>query len=75
MILRVFIASGAALSAFGKPRKTKKRQNEDPIEELTIAGVQESFGSGRLTSHTLTERFLERIRKFDQAGPTVISVL
>lgn len=72
---REFIASGAALSAFGKDRKAKKRPEDDAIEELTIAEVQDAFHSGRLTSHALTERFLTRIHKFDQNGPTVNSVI
>ena len=72
---REFIASGAALSAFGKGRKTKKKPEEDAVEQLTIAGVQDAFSSGRLTSHALTERFLARIHKFDQTGPAINAVI
>ena len=69
------MASGAALGAFGKERKTKKKPEEDAIEQLTIAGVQDAFSSGRLTSHVLTERFLARIHKFDQTGPAINAVI
>ncbi|MFZ0593946.1 MAG: amidase family protein, partial [Bryobacteraceae bacterium] len=72
---REFMASGAALGAFGKERKTKKKPEEDAIEQLTIAGVQDAFSSGRLTSHVLTERFLARIHKFDQTGPAINAVI
>jgi amidase len=72
---REFIGSGAALSAFGKERKARKKPEEDAIEQLTVAGVQDAFRSGRFTSHALTERFLRRIHKLDRTGPAVNAVI
>jgi len=45
------------------------------IEEITIAGIQEAFDSGELTSWDLTAAYMERIADIDKSGPTLNSVL
>ena len=47
----------------------------DGLEEATIASLQAAMASGQLTSKTLTERYLKRIKKIDQKGPGLNSVL
>ena len=47
----------------------------DGLEETTIVGLQVAMASGRLTSKTLTECYLKRIKKIDQNGPMLNSVL
>ena len=37
------------------------------LEEITIAELQEGLKSGKFTSRSLTERYLERIERFDRA--------
>ncbi len=45
------------------------------IEEITIAGIQEAFDSGELTSWDLTAAYMERIADIDTSGPALNSVL
>jgi len=46
-----------------------------PLEEATIAGLQEMMTSGRSTSERLVKLYLERIDKIDQAGPGLNAVI
>src|SRR5262245_27213642 len=51
---------------------------QDPLydlEEATIAELQDAMTAGRLTARRLAEMYLERIRRIDQHGPTIKSVL
>lgn len=45
------------------------------FEEASIADLQEAMRSGRHTSRTITEAYLERIRNVDREGPAVNSVI
>ena len=45
------------------------------FEETPIADLQEAMRSGRHTSRTITEAYLERIREVDATGPTLKSVI
>ena len=45
------------------------------LDEATIASLQEGMASGRLTSRSITERYLSRIAAVDKAGPTLNSII
>ena len=46
-----------------------------PLEEATIAGLQEMMAAGKETSESLVSLYLERIEKIDRSGPGLNSVL
>ncbi len=45
------------------------------LEEATILGLQEEMKSGKLTSVSITERYLARIREIDRNGPALNSII
>ncbi len=45
------------------------------LDELTIDGAQKAFQSGQYSSRSLTEKYLQRIREIDKAGPMINSVI
>jgi len=45
------------------------------LNELTIADIQTAIASGKLTSHSLTEKYLARIEEIDRRGPAVNSII
>ncbi len=45
------------------------------IEEMTTVQMQEAMADGRLTSHGLALAYLDRIARYDHAGPGINSVL
>lgn len=45
------------------------------LEEATIADINQAFNSGILTSESLVQLYLNRIAAYDDAGPTINSVL
>ncbi|HVI48377.1 MAG TPA: amidase [Chitinophaga sp.] len=47
----------------------------DPLEEATIAQLQEQMRSGKTTAVALTRAYINRIRTIDQQGPTLKSVI
>ena len=46
-----------------------------PLEEATIAGLQEMMTAGKATSESLVKLYLERIEKIDRSGPGLNSVI
>ena len=46
-----------------------------PLEEATIAGLQEMMTAGKATSESLVKLYLERIDKIDRSGPGLNSVI
>jgi amidase len=45
------------------------------LEEATLAGIQEAFESGELTSEMLVSEYLSRIAAYDGHGPRLNSIL
>lgn len=45
------------------------------FDEADIAGLQQRMAKGDLTSHALTQAYLDRIAAIDKAGPTLNSVI
>jgi len=46
-----------------------------PLEEATVAQLQEAMTSGKYTSRQITELYLKRIDEIDRRGPTLRSVI
>ena len=65
----------AGLAADGGSGKDKDTVRDFELDEVTIDDVQKAFQSGRYSSRSLTEKYLQRIREIDQDGPRVNSVI
>ncbi|MDQ6653519.1 MAG: amidase [Acidobacteriota bacterium] len=48
---------------------------EFEVEELTISELQEGMKSGRFTSRSLVQKYIDRIDEIDKRGPTINSVI
>ena len=48
---------------------------ETPLDQASIAELHQRLGNGSINVQELTQYFLDRIAKFDQAGPHVNSVI
>lgn len=46
-----------------------------PLEELTVARMEELLNAGETSSRELVLRYMERIALIDQSGPCLNSVL
>lgn len=46
-----------------------------PLEEITVAELQQGMASGRFTAHGIAEQYLQRIHAIDRTGPSVNSVI
>jgi amidase len=46
-----------------------------PLEEATIADLQEMMGSGRMTAERIVALYLERIERIDRGGPHLNAVI
>jgi amidase len=45
------------------------------LEEATLADLQSSMSSGRMTAHSITEAYINRIHELDRAGPMLRHVI
>jgi len=45
------------------------------LDEATLADLQSAMASGRMTAHSVTQQYLDRIHALDRAGPTLRSVI
>ncbi|MGA8183269.1 MAG: amidase [Terriglobia bacterium] len=45
------------------------------LDETTITALQDAMKSGRMTSHSITEKYLARIEELDRRGPSLHSVI
>ena len=45
------------------------------LDEATISSLQDAMKSGKLTSHSITEKYLARIEELDRRGPSLHSVI
>lgn len=46
-----------------------------PFEEASVADLRQQLANGSLTSHVLTQAYLDRIAAIDKAGPALNSVI
>jgi amidase len=58
-----------------KPASKKKPTAAFPLEEATVAGLQEMMASGKATSESLVSLYLKRIDEIDRSGPGLNAVL
>jgi amidase len=54
---------------------TAEQSSSFPLEEMTVAQLQEAMAAGRYTSRRLVELYIERINAIDRNGPTLRSVI
>lgn len=52
-----------------------REQQDFPLAEWTIADLQAAMRSGRMTSRSITQAYLDRIAALDRQGPTLRAVL
>lgn len=45
------------------------------LDEITIAELQQGMNSGKLSAHSITKKYLERIDDIDKRGPAINSVI
>lgn len=56
-------------------QKKNSMAEEADLEELTILEMQEKMNNGNLTSQSITEWYLEKIKQIDKTGPALNSVI
>jgi amidase len=68
--------AGAFLQKLDAPsHKSARALASDGIEEATIVELQAAMESGQLSSFAITNIYLSRIKAYDQAGPTLNSII
>lgn len=81
---RAFLASGMKLSAaslasplFARASNPAAAQGTEPfqLDELTITQLQDGMKSGKFTSRSLVDLYLQRIAAIDAQGPAINSVI
>lgn len=69
----------APLAGFSAIEKNAEQQMESDksfaLEEITIDELQKGMRSGKFTSKSITQLYLQRIESIDKAGPTINSVI
>ncbi len=76
---RNFLLNGSAMiltgtAAFKKKAESGKGSGLPPFD-ATLAELQSAMQSGRMTSHSITNHYLERINRIDKKGPALNSVI
>jgi amidase len=76
----IFMASlilivGAACVPGGDKAPEKAAPVSFPLEEATIAGLQEMMTSGTATSESLVSLYLKRIEEIDRGGPGLNAII
>ncbi len=57
------------------PAGPRPAPDDFELAEITVAGLQEGYQSGRWTGRQVTEKYLARIESVDRRGPRVNSVI
>lgn len=65
--------AGAGSLAAEPPQFTQPKSFE--LDEVTIADLQSGMASGKYSSHSITEKYLQRIEEIDKQGPAINSVI
>jgi amidase len=71
----LFLALAVAWPASREARAAETSARPFDPSEATIGDLQARMASGALTARQLTEAYLERIRRFDKAGPRLNAVI
>src|ERR1700737_3859626 len=45
------------------------------LDEMTVADLQSAMAAGRMTAHSITQQYIDRIHALDRTGPTLRAVL
>src|SRR5215216_5584966 len=76
---RTFLRYGglAGIGVFSGRAFAQGAQQSDSVEleEITIERLQQAMGAGAMTSRSITEKYLARIRDMDKQGPSINSVI
>jgi len=74
--LKVGAFAAAAMALPGAARGVAAQTSAPfALEEATIFGLREALAAGRVTSSDLVALYLDRVALYDDAGPTIRSVL
>ena len=80
--LKLGVAGGAAAMAVPSSSCTSEAPNPSgqgvrpfELDETTITALQDAMKSGRMTSHSITGKYLKRIEELDRRGPSLHSVI
>ena len=65
------LLAGALLLALAASPAAARQGPPFPVDETTIAAVQDALRTGRLTCRGLVERYLARIAAYDKTGPAL----
>lgn len=65
--------AGARALVAAAPEESQPKSFE--LDEVTIAGLQSGMVSGKYSSHSITEKYLQRIDEIDKHGPALASVI
>lgn len=68
LVLALLLAAGATTSRGQAPASF-------PLEELTVAQLQDAMATGKYTARRLVELYTERINAIDRSGPTLRAVI
>src|ERR1043166_7699713 len=73
-------ALGCALAisepaSFIAKSRTPESPKEFELEEITFAELQDAMKSGRVSAHSVTKDYLNRIYEIDKHGPALNSVI
>ena len=82
---RKFLESGIVASAgslahpllvsAGKPVPAPAEVKPFELDEITVAELQDGMKSGKYTSRSITQKYLDRIAAIDRSGPALNSVI
>jgi len=88
--VRLGAVAGGSLALRGKPLAAEVITSEEQkaltatnrfriapfaLEETTLADLQAGMTAGRMTAHSITQQYLDRIHALDRTGPTLRSVI
>ncbi|HEY5022970.1 MAG TPA: amidase [Gemmatimonadaceae bacterium] len=88
--VRLGAVAGGTLALRGKPLAAEVITSEEQkaltatnrfriapfaLEEANLADLQAGMTAGRMTAHSITQQYLDRIRALDRTGPTLRSVI
>ncbi len=88
--VRLSAVAGGSLALRGKPLAAEVITSEEQkaltatnrfriapfaLEETTLADLQAGMTAGRVTAHSITQQYLDRIHALDRTGPTLRSVI
>jgi amidase len=72
--LSMLPAMAAARTLVASPSEETRPKPFD-LDEVTIADLQSGMVSGKYSSHSITEKYLQRIEEIDKQGPALASVI